>query len=450
MRGFNSSYFEFPIKEDKSTEEIMNNIQSMSASKKNERESFMGKNSKVLQTTHSFMYNPDGTRIKYHKTTLKGFEWPPILKDETFEFKKGWEFDVVEFASRPEVANMPLLVLGHYLIIQTGLHIHLNLDLNRVDNWLRSIEKAYRDNPFHNHLHGADVMCTMYFWFNSSIFKENMNSLDLLASLAASCAHDVGHDGVNNLFHVKTWTVAATRWNDVSPLENLHASLAFKLLYKNENNWLHTLLIGDQFYIRKLMVNLILATDNNQHRKHQESILTMASCIEQHDSKSSGVFKLREGNERGDINGKSLPSRVPGEVCEKCVMLKAAIHISDISNAAKPNRIAVYWAESVTDEFFNQGDRERFMGLDISPLCDRFKSDMEQGQAGFIKFVVLPTYQTWVKLVPEAEVGIGHLKRNLCFWKSKENRGMLRAASNNNSLSSSRRSTETQIEAVSN
>lgn len=131
---------------------------------------------------------------------------------------------------------MPLLVLGHCLIVQSGLDVNLGLDMNRIDNWLRSIETSYRDNPFHNNLHGADVMCTAYTWFKSPIFKENMTFLDLLASLMASCAHDVGHDGVNNYFHVKMWTEVATRWNDISPLENLHASLAFKILYENDNN----------------------------------------------------------------------------------------------------------------------------------------------------------------------------------------------------------------------
>jgi len=335
------------------------------------------KESQTFPTSRSFMYNTDGTRIKYHKTSLAEFGLPAILKDGSFEFAHSWEFDVVEFASRPDVANMPLLVLGHCLIVQCGLDVNLGLDMNRIDNWLRSIETAYRDNPFHNHLHGADVMCTTYTWFTSPIFKgidrllvmyralplllsvmirtwilfylligailwENMTFLDLLASLMAACAHDVGHDGVNNLFHVKMWTEVATRWNDISPLENLHASMAFNILYENNNNWLHTMAIDDQFYMRTLMVKLILATDHNHHCKHQENMRTIAKCIEQDNTDNSEVFILREGKIRCDLEGKSLTSRVPGEECEKTMVLKAAIHTADISNPAKPNRIAVH------------------------------------------------------------------------------------------------------------
>jgi len=83
--------------------------------------------------------------------------------------------------------------------------------------------------------------------------------------------------------------------------------------------------------------------------------------------------------------------------------------------------------------------------VDISPLCDRFKSDMEQGQAGFIKFVVFPTYQTWVKIVPVAEVALKYLKQNLDFWHDKANSGLLRAASVRSSLNSSRRSSQKDV-----
>jgi len=64
--------------------------------------------------------------------------------------------------------------------------------------------------------------------------------------------------------------------------------------------------------------------------------------MEQVDSESSSVFMLRDGKEKLDANGKLLRSRVPDEVCEKGVVLKAGIHIADISNAAKPSANAIY------------------------------------------------------------------------------------------------------------
>jgi len=97
-----------------------------------------------------------------------------------------------------------------------------------------------------------------------------------------------------------------------------------------------------------------------------------------------------------------------------------------LSNPAKPLSIATRWAERIVQEFFAQGDRERELGIPVSPMCDRVKSDMEIGQSGFIKFVVLPSFQLWVKLIPEFESIITNLNRNLAFWENKTNRGVLR------------------------
>jgi 3'5'-cyclic nucleotide phosphodiesterase len=36
------------------------------------------------------------------------------------------------------------------------------------------------------------------------------------------------------------------------------------------------------------------------------------------------------------------------------------------------------------EEFFQQGDREREAGLDISPMCDRFNATIEKSQVAFI------------------------------------------------------------------
>ena len=51
--------------------------------------------------------------------------------------------------------------------------------------------------------------------------------------------------------------------------------------------------------------------------------------------------------------------------------MKALVHVADLSNAARPPRLAGMWTRAVYDEFYKQGDAERELGLDMSPLCDR-------------------------------------------------------------------------------
>jgi len=374
-------------------------------------------------TSGSYLYNKDGSLVVYPpgdpRTIL---ETPAILHHSLNELNIDWEFDVVSFAQRADVENMPLLVIGNWIILNMGLNVHLDLDMNRVNNWLRCIEESYLDNPYHNHLHGADVMCNIYYWFRSKLFVQNMSPLDMFTTLMAAAAHDVGHDAVNNRYHIVTRSRLGTRFNDSSPLENYHTSLAFDLLYKPDNNWLDLLQHDVQWCFRSVMIELILATDGNQHQQHQANIIALVNCVQLPTSIDDDPIMLRAvkiGQDKLTECEEEEQSRVFGEPCEKLMVLKAALHIADIANPAKPNPICVYWAMKVTQEFFEQGDKERIRGLPVSPLCDRETSRIEDGQKGFIKFVVMPIFEPWVKLVPEAQIAISHLESNLAFWENR-------------------------------
>merc|ERR550534_2861732 len=349
-------------------------------------------------------------RLNYEKTVKNASIRPTILDDTKIEFLSSWEFDIVAFAEKPEVAGMPILVLGHFIVIQSGLDKLLKLDMGCVDNWLRSIEMSYQDQPYHNHLHGADVMCSMFYWYSSELFKANMSSLDMLSSIMAAVAHDVGHDGVTNEFHIKVWSSLAQRYNNVAPLENHHAALSIQLLGEDENNWLRSFEITERFYIRSLFLRLILSTQSQQHQVHLQNVNDVLGRIaHEKDEKEKELLMFDESNWNN----------------EKIFVLEAGIHLADLSNPAKPLAIATDWAERIVQEFFAQGDRERELGIPISPLCDRVKSNMEGGQSGFIKFVVLPSYQLWVRLIPEFEHIITNLEENLAFWENKTNSGVL-------------------------
>jgi hypothetical protein len=52
----------------------------------------------------------------------------------------------------------------------------------------------------------------------------------------------------------------------------------------------------------------------------------------------------------------------------------------------------------ILKEMFRQGDRERALGLPISPLMDRAKGGVTKSQTGFFSIVALPMYT--VRLIP--------------------------------------------------
>ena len=77
------------------------------------------------------------------------------------------------------------------------------------------------------------------------------------------------------------------------------------------------------------------------------------------------------------------------------------VHCSDLSNPTKPLDIYRQWVDRIMEEFFRQGDQEREIGMEISPMCDRFNATIEKSQVmrtfhiiqrqnGFAKFIIMP------------------------------------------------------------
>ena len=56
------------------------------------------------------------------------------------------------------------------------------------------------------------------------------------------------------------------------------------------------------------------------------------------------------------------------------------VHCSDLSNPLKPLEVYLKWTDRIMEEFFKQGDREKELSLDLSPLCDRDNSDICKSQ----------------------------------------------------------------------
>ena len=56
------------------------------------------------------------------------------------------------------------------------------------------------------------------------------------------------------------------------------------------------------------------------------------------------------------------------------------VHCSDLSNPTKPLDIYRQWVDRIMEEFFRQGDQEREIGMEISPMCDRFNATIEKSQ----------------------------------------------------------------------
>ena len=66
------------------------------------------------------------------------------------------------------------------------------------------------------------------------------------------------------------------------------------------------------------------------------------------------------------------------------------LHCADISHPAKPWEVHKEWTLRLVNEFFRQGDMEKELGRQCSPLCDRNTTRIPESQIGKACMDILP------------------------------------------------------------
>jgi hypothetical protein len=133
--------------------------------------------------------------------------------------------------------------------------------MKEMERFLKDLEEQYLANPFHNAIHGADVLSSMFWLIENTSLYRSLNYIDLLACFISSLGHDVGHLGKTNRFLVATNHEIAIRYNDISVQENMHTSIIWEILRRKECDILRGLTNVDWQIIRKSVIELILCTD---------------------------------------------------------------------------------------------------------------------------------------------------------------------------------------------
>ena len=79
---------------------------------------------------------------------------------------------------------------------------------------------------------------------------------------------------------------------------------------------------------------------------------------------------------------------------DKSEVLGMALKCGDIGHSAKCSDLHKMWSMLVVEEFFRQGDLEKTRGQVVSMYCDRENQDVSKSQAGFIKNICIPLYES--------------------------------------------------------
>ena len=300
------------------------------------------------------------------------------------------DFDIFNLNKSVGRENI-LPVIGYYIFNRFGFYNILKY--NKFENWSKKIAEGYiKSNPYHTDLHAADITHTCLIYLKvgkvNKICKLSKNSK---CALFLSCmCHDFKHPGVNNNYLKETRHKIAIKYNDISILENMHIAETFKLINNpnNEYNIFQDLDSNTYKQFRKEMIGCVLATDMTFHN----DIL--------------GFLKNNDKNNNNNTNNNEEKKNLN----EYQNYMNVLIHSADISNPTKPFDIYFKWAELVVKEFYDQGDKEKKLNMPCS--CDRNKVTIYQSQLGFINYIEIPYFSSFVNVFENLKFYMDNLNNN--------------------------------------
>ena len=276
----------------------------------------------------------------------------------------GFHFDIFQLAKRTN--GQPLSSLAFNILKNEGLVEDLRLDEYKLGRYLGMIETGYHDVPYHNSTHAADVLQRVH-TILKTVSDDVFEKIDRLSVYLAAAIHDFGHAGVTNNFLIASAHPLARQYNDRSPWENHHAASALDpLMTMEEMKFMEALSHGQRMHVRKMMIELVLATDMSKHLDLMKAISAKATTI-------GGA------GDRGPHHDPSLTFSL---------VLKCA----DIGHTACDFSLHKNWVHRLQEEMYNQGDLERESGLPVSAMADRHNEEMtiETSQLAFYDAVALP------------------------------------------------------------
>ncbi|XP_013396005.1 high affinity cAMP-specific and IBMX-insensitive 3',5'-cyclic phosphodiesterase 8B isoform X1 [Lingula anatina] len=324
------------------------------------------------------------------------------------ETEPQWEFNILELERLTN--RRPLAYLAMKTFTRFNVCEFLNTSETTMWNWLQLIEAKYHSsNKYHNSTHAADVMQSTAYFLERQRIKSLFDHMDEVASLIAAVVHDVDHPGKTNAFLVNAGNDLALVYNDLAVLESHHVSLAFRLSAQNDDVNIFKNLERDDFRaMRQMIIDMVLATELTKHFEHLSKFV---NCTKHFVEKEEEDFSLNGSQDAQTTL--SLPEN-------KAVIKRMIIKCSDVSNPARPFYLCKEWALRIAEEYFQQTDEEKSLGLPVvMPVFDRKTCSIPKSQISFIDFFINEMFEAWDDFADVPDL-IGYLQENYRCWQTQQ------------------------------
>merc|ERR1712203_704109 len=148
----------------------------------------------------------------------------------------------------------------------------------------------------------GDVTQSTHVLLNSPALESVFTPLEIMSALFAAAIHDVDHPGLTNQFLINTSSELALMYNDESVLENHHLAVAFKLLQPKECDIFVSFNKKQRQTIRKMSIDMVLATDMSKHMSLLADLKTMVESFKQGDKEREQGLEINPLGDRNTLN----------------------------------------------------------------------------------------------------------------------------------------------------
>lgn len=285
--------------------------------------------------------------------------------------------------------------LGHL-----GLSDEFAIQKSSLQTFVSLLKMRYVPSAvYHNWGHAFSTFHICFGLLSHGALGEVLPDLDRLGMLLGALGHDVEHPGVTNQYLINKSDMLAMRYNDMSVLENHHASVTCTLLKDEFED--APFLKSDSCRLRKVIVEAILGTDM---AKHHETV----SWLESSQVDAPGL-RVRDEDVDAETSMKL------------CIAL---LHAADLAHPTLQWQVHQRLSVLLAQEFFAQFNDEQRLGLPSVPFMGKDPSKLAglaPTQVGFIRFVANPLWHA----LDSAVVGgalpadvLDNVKKNQDQWQS--------------------------------
>ncbi|KAJ8608306.1 hypothetical protein MRB53_039728 [Persea americana] len=280
------------------------------------------------QAQRCVRFSSEPCQIKPANCFCRDFSIPDDRKDVVTRAIGTWAFSAHDF-NDDELLLAAVASLSRQDSCSSSAPIGTYAFAEQLLTFLLATRKAYNFFvKYHNFRHACDVLQAVFYFLlqiralppvmhgdaisdpPSTCLGQVLQPIHTFSLIVSALGHDVGHPGVNNLFLETMGAPLALLYNDRSILESFHCAAYSQILRR------YWAAVAADKACRKLMINIILATDMSHHNQYMSKLAALDEIVASRDPAS--IFDEKHVQERREL------------LC--CLLIKGA----DICNVVSP------------------------------------------------------------------------------------------------------------------